>query len=159
MKKRGEWGKFFPLSAAYAGYNYSLANIMFPFSKEEALDFGAKWEEVSEIHYEGISGDDLPDKINDVGEDIVKQRIICPETKLSYNIAPNELAFYREHGIPLPRRHFDWRTLNRFKTFSYMLKPQTGICCYCGKKIEHYYGPELGFKKIACIECYHKEIS
>ncbi|MEK7546682.1 MAG: hypothetical protein AAB536_00665 [Patescibacteria group bacterium] len=159
MKQRGEWGNFFPLSAAYTGYNYSLANIMFPFSKEEVLDFGAKWEEVPEVHHEGIGGDNLPDRIDDVNDDIVKQRIICPETKLSYNIAPHELTFYREHGIPLPRRHFDWRTLNRFKPFTYMVKPQSGKCCYCGKEIEHYYGPELGFKKIACLECYQKEIA
>ncbi len=159
MKKRGEWGKFFPLSAAYAGYNYSLANMMFPLSKEEILEFGAKWEEATETNYEGISGDDLPDRIDDVNDDIVKQRIICPETNLSYNIAPHELAFYREHGIPLPKRHFDWRTLNRFKPFTYMIKPQQGKCVYCGKEIEHYYGPEIGFKKIACIECYQKEIA
>jgi hypothetical protein len=30
MKSRGEWGKFWPLSSAYCGYNISLANMMFP---------------------------------------------------------------------------------------------------------------------------------
>ena len=30
MKKSGEWGKFFPLSSAYAGYNVSLAQMTFP---------------------------------------------------------------------------------------------------------------------------------
>src|SRR3989344_1932578 len=135
MKKRGEWGNFLPLSAAYAGYNYSLANIMFPLSKDEALRFGAKWEETPTVNHEGISGDNLPDRIDEVGDDIVKQRIICPETNLSYNIAPRELAFYREHGIPLPRRHFDWRTLYRFRPFTYMVKPQSGICWYCKKEI------------------------
>ncbi|MDP3948953.1 MAG: hypothetical protein Q8Q17_03325 [bacterium] len=159
MKKRGEWGNFFPLSAAYTGYNYSLANIMFPFSKDEALRFGAKWDETHDVYHEGVSGNDLPDRIDEVKDDIIKQRIICPETKLSYNISPSELSFYREHGIPLPRHHFDWRTLNRFRPFTYMVKPQKGVCCYCKKEIEHYYGPELGYKKIACVECYQKEVA
>lgn len=159
MKRRGEWGTFFPLSAAYAGYNYSLANMIFPFSKSDALDFGAKWEESQAVSHEGISGNDLPDRIDDVKDDIVNQRIICQETGLSYNIAAHELAFYREHGIPLPRRHFEWRTFDRFKPFSYMIKPQKGVCIYCGMEIEHYYAPELGFKKIACVECYQKEIA
>ena len=160
MKKSGEWGKFFPLSSAYCGYNISLAQMMFPMSKEEAIKFGAKWEENVEPHYENItSGDDLPDTIAEVKDDVIKQRILCPETKLSYNITKEELAFYREHNIPLPRRHFDWRTLDRFKPFSLMITPQKGTCYFCKKKIEHYYSPELGFEKIACLECYQREVA
>jgi len=160
MKNRGEWGKFWPLSSAYCGYNLSLAHMQFPMSESEALKFGAKWEETVEPHYENIiSGDDLPDTIDQVGDEITKQRILCPETKLSYNITKEELQFYREHGIPLPRRHFDWRTLERFKPFSFMATQQKGNCCFCKKEINHYYSPELGFQKIACLECYQKEIA
>jgi len=160
MKERGEWGKFFPFSTAYCGYNLSLAHMMFPMSKDEALKFGAKWEEVNEPHYENtISGNDLPDAIDQVSDEIVKQRILCPETKLSYNITQQELSFYREHKIPLPTRHFDWRTLERFKPFSLMVMPQKGTCYYCKKEIEHYYAPELGFQKIACLECYQREVA
>ena len=159
MKKMGEWGKFFPLSSAYCGYNLSLAQMQFPMTKDEVFQFGAKWEEAVEPHYENtISGDDLPDSIDQVGDEIVKQRILCPETKLSYNITKEELAFYREHKIPLPRRHFDWRTLDRFKPFSLMVIPQKGTCYYCKKEIDHYYSPSLGFQKIACLECYQQEV-
>jgi hypothetical protein len=160
MKNRGEWGKFFPLSTAYCGYNLSLAQMQFPMTKDEALAFGAKWEETVEPKYENIiSGDDLSDTISEVKDDITKQRILCPETKLSYNITQSELAFYREHNIPLPRRHFDWRTLERFKPFSLMIIPQKGTCYFCKKEIEHYYAPELGFQKIACLECYQREVA
>ena len=160
MKKRGEWGKFFPLSSAYCGYNITLGQMMFPMTKEEALKFGAKWEESKEPHYDNvISADGLPDTIDQVGDEIVKQRILCPESKLSYNITKDELAFYREHGIPLPQRQFDWRTLERFKPFSLMVIRQKGNCCFCKKEIDHYYSPELGFKKIACLECYQREIA
>ena len=160
MKERGEWGKFWPLSSAYSGYNLSLGQLHFPMTKEEVLKFGAKWEESSEPHYENIiNGDDLPDTIDEVSDEITKQRILCPETKLSYNITKEELAFYREHKIPLPRRHFDRRTLESFKPFSLMVDLQHGICCKCGKEIEHYYSPKLGFQKIACLECYQREIA
>lgn len=159
MKRDGEWGKFWPLTSAYAGYNYSLGQMNFPMTKAEALNFGARWEEPVTAEYSGVSGDDLPDTIDDVKDEIVKQRIICPETKLSYNIASHELVFYREHGIPLPRRHFDWRTLNRFRPMTLMVYPRHGICTFCNKEIEHYYAPELGYKKIACVECYQREIA
>jgi len=160
MKKKGEWGKFFPLSSAYCGYNLSLANIMFSMNKDEALKFGAKWEEAVEPHYKNIiSGNDLPDTIAQVNDEIIKQRILCPETKLSYNIAQQELQFYKEHEIPLPNRHFDWRTLERFKPFSLMVTPQKGSCYYCKKEIEHYYSSKLGFQKIACLECYQQKVA
>ncbi|OGZ91563.1 MAG: hypothetical protein A2599_01790 [Candidatus Staskawiczbacteria bacterium RIFOXYD1_FULL_39_28] len=160
MKNRGEWGKFWPLSSTYSGYNLSLAQMQFPMTKEQALKFGAKWEEASEPHYENIvNGNDLPDNIGQVQDDIIKQRIFCPETKLSYNITKDELAFYRQHGIPLPSRHFDWRTQERYKPFSFMATAQKGVCCFCKKEIEHYYSPELGFKKIACLDCYQREVA
>jgi hypothetical protein len=160
MKKRGEWGKFLPLSAAYCGYNITLGQMMFPMTKEEAIKFGAKWEEPKEPHYDNIiNAGNLPDSIDQVGDDIVKQRILCPESKLSYNITKDELAFYKEHGIPLPRRQFDWRTIERFKPFSMMAIRQKGNCYLCNKEIEHYYSPELDFKKIACLECYQREVA
>jgi len=160
MKQGGEWGKFWPLSSAYSGYNLTLAQMQFPMAKDEALKFGAKWDEPSEPHYDNIvNGDDLPDNIDEVKDDITRQRILCPETKLSYNITKDELAFYKEHGIPLPRRHFDWRTQERYKPFSYMGQSQHGVCTFCNKEIEHYCAPELGFKKIACLECYQREVA
>jgi len=160
MKNRGEWGKFWPLSSAYAGYNLSLAQMMFPMAKDQVLQFGAIWEEAKEPHYENIiSADNLPDTIDQVGDEIVKQRILCPETKLSYNITKEELAFYREHKIPLPQRHFDWRNLDRFKPFGLMIASQKGTCYFCKKEIEHYYAPELKFQKIACLECYQREVA
>ena len=160
MKNRGEWGKFWPLSSAYCGYNLSLAHMQFPMTKEEALNFGAKWEESAEPHYDSIiNADTLPDNIDEVKDDIIKQRILCPETKLSYNITKEELQFYRERGIPLPQRHFDWRTLDRYKPFSLMTALQRGSCVYCNKEIEHYYDLELEFQKIACLECYQREVA
>jgi hypothetical protein len=160
MKNRQEWGKFWPLSSAYCGYNLSLAHMMFPMTKEHANNFGFKWEETKEPHYENIVlANNLPDSIEEVQDDITKQRILCPETKLSYNITKDELAFYKEHGIPLPQRQFDWRTLDRFKPFSMMVNLQNGSCCFCNKEIKHYYGLELEFKKIACLECYQLKVA
>ncbi|MDO8530380.1 MAG: hypothetical protein Q7S10_03190 [bacterium] len=159
MKERGEWGTFWPLKAAYAGYNYSLAGTTFPMTRDEAITFGAKWEEPAAPDYEGVSGDDLPSTIQEVNDDVIKQRIICPITKLSYNITSFELSFYKERGIPLPRRHFDLRGSVRYQPLNYMTKSHKGVCVYCRKEIEHYYAPELGFQKIACVDCYQKEIA
>ncbi|MFH0806740.1 MAG: hypothetical protein V1885_03395 [Candidatus Brennerbacteria bacterium] len=159
MKATNEWGLFFPLAGAYSGYNYSLAHLMFPKFREEALAFGAKWDELPHDGHVGVRSEDLPDRIDGVQDELTKQRIICAATKLSYNIAPHELQFYREHGVPLPREHFDWRTFKRFKPLALMVDLQREECVYCGKEIEHYYSPELGFRKVACVECYQQNFS
>lgn len=155
MKRRGEWGRYFPSSIAYSGYNNSIANAFFPLSRDNAEKLRHKWDDVNEPHYDSIlPADDLPETIEEASDDITKSRILCPETKLSYNIAPRELAFYREQGIPLPRRHFDHRTFERFRPMALMIRPQKGACNECKKEITHYYDPKLGYKKILCVECY-----
>lgn len=159
MKKRGEWGKFFPLEAAYSGYNLSLGQIMFPDTKEAVLKRGGKWDEEEVASFEdALKGEDLPDRIDEVDDSIVGKRIICPETGLSYSIARHELAFYRKHKIPLPQKHFDQRTLERFRPMTFMTAPQTGTCIFCQKEHTHYYAPELGYQKIACVECYREQV-
>ena len=158
MKERGEWGRFFPLSFAGFGYNLSNAALLFPENKESILGMGGLWHDFKDEAVSGMSADDLPDRIDDVPDDIVKQALTCPETKRRYNIAPHELAFYRQHGIPLPRRHFDLRTIERFRPIALAISPRDGACCFCSKPIVHYFPEELGYEKIACVECYQKEI-
>lgn len=160
MEKNGEWGQFMPFKMAYGGYNISLAQMMFPRTKEEALKMGVKWDELpAPIYTDAIPSDGLPDDIHDVHDAVTKQRVLCSETKLSYNIAPHELAFYKAHTIPLPRKHFDLRSHERFQTLALMFRPQMGCCHYCKKEIEHFYDPQLGYQKIACIECYQSNIA
>ncbi len=159
MIARGEWGRFFPLKLAYSGYNLSLANVFFPETRESVARLGGLWEEPEVMEFEAISGDSMPDRIDAVGDEITKKRIRCPKTNMSFNIAPQELAFYREHGIPPPRYHFDYRTLERFKPLTLVIQPQQGRCALCNREIEHFYAPELGYQKIACVECYQREVA
>lgn len=159
MKKRGEWGKFFPLTLAYSGYDLTLGQLFFPETEESIKKFGGRWEKIDRPNYiDATPASSLPDTIGEVNDSIVGKRVICPETGLSYNIAPHELVFYRQHGIPLPRRHFDRRTIERFRPMTLMIYPQQSFCFICKKSIEHYYSPELGYKKIVCVECYQKEV-
>jgi len=159
MKKRGEWGSFFPRSSAQGGYNSSLAQMLSPKTKEEVLSVGGRWDDIKIPAYpDAIKSSELPDSIDNAPDDITKQRIICEETGLSYNIATSEFDFYKKYNIPLPRQHFDYRTKGRFDLIAKMLNPQKGICVFCEKEIEHYYAPELGFRKIACVECYNREV-
>lgn len=158
MKIRGEWGRFFPISFALCGYNLSLANIFFPESKERIKEIGGLWSESEEVHYKGIPGDGLADTIDSVPGDFSKEAIVCSKTGWRFNIAPRELEFYKNYGIPLPHHHPDWRTLNRFKLMVETAFLHPGECFFCKKNIQHCYPKDKNYQKIACVDCYQREI-
>ncbi len=157
MTADGTWGTFFPYSLAYCGYNLSTGQMYFPETRESIEEKGGLWEDIQDQAYEGISGDEVPDVIDGVDNDFSKQAIVCPETKWRFNIAPQELAFYKEQGIPLPSRHPDRRNLERMKPLT-VTTPYEGMCFFCSRPIIHYYPPEWGYQKIVCEECYQDRV-
>jgi hypothetical protein len=158
MKREGSYGKFFPYDLAPVGYNLSIAQHYFPETKESVQQFGGAWDDGKQIAQEGVSTEQLPDNIEDVADDIVKQPLICPKTGYRFNIAPQELEFYRRYKIPLPRYHFDYRTLERFKPLA-AIRAYPYQCIFCKKNVQAYYPLEWGYQKVACVECYQRELA
>ncbi len=159
MRKRGEYGKFLPYSMSAGPFNFSTSFTYFPRTrKEDILKLGGYWEDIVEENLEGMQTSELPDDIKDVSDTIITQALICPETGWRFNIAKNELIFYKENNIPLPRLHFDVRIKNSLKDLT-VLQAYAYKCIYCKKEIEAYYLPEWGYQKIACEECYKQNIN
>jgi hypothetical protein len=159
MKQRGEYGKFPPYSLGLCPYNVSTAAIYFPeVTKEYVLEKGGYWDEEGGVKIEGMDTKDLPDSIYDIGEDICKQPLICPVTGWRYNISVDELSFLKRNKIAIPRVHFDVRTKERVITTS-PTKGELYQCFYCKKDINAYYPKSWGYEKIACDECYLREIA
>ncbi|KKT00945.1 MAG: Caib/baif family protein [Candidatus Nomurabacteria bacterium GW2011_GWA2_43_15] len=159
MKKRGEYGKFLPYSMSAGPFNFSSSFLYFPETKkEDILKLGGYWEDIDESHIEGMPTSELPDDIKDVPDTIITQALICPETGWRFNIAQNELIFYKANNIPLPRHHFDVRTKKQLKYLT-VLKSYPYKCYYCKKSVDAFYPPEWGYQKIACEECYKQNIA
>lgn len=158
MKRKGEYGKFFPYDLAYSGYNLTTAQIYFPETKESITALGGLWDDAGDKVSDGIPPEGLPDDIANAKDEITKQALICPKTGYRFNIAPHELSFYKEMKIPLPKFHPDYRVIERFKPIT-VIDAYSYKCTFCGKEVQAYYPPEWGYKKIACVECYQKEIS
>jgi hypothetical protein len=158
MRQQDEWGKFFPYELAYGGYNESIASHYFPLAREEALSAGIQWEDPSDIVAVGKRDDDIPDRIEDADESISKEQLICAKTNRKFNIAPHEFEFLKNEGIPLPRYHFDHRTLERFRPLTSVSSYQ-GKCFRCKNEIVHFYPPEWGYQKVLCLNCYHAEVA
>ncbi len=159
MKKRGEYGKFIPYSMSTGPFNFSTSFFYFPETKKEnILALGGYWEDIDETHIKGMSTSELPDSIKDVPDNITSKALICPETGWRFNIAENELIFYRENNIPLPRFHFDVRTKKQLQYLT-VLQSYPYKCFYCKSDIMAYYLPEWGYQKIASEECYKQNIA
>lgn len=149
MKKTGEWGEFFPISKSLFAYNETVAQDYFPLAKEEALAKGYSWrdEEVREI-----KPSTLPDSIENVTDDVLKQNWVCEKTGRPYRIIPQELAFYRKMGVPVP--HFAPETRNEMRiALRNPIHTWPRKCDQCGRAIETSYAPTRP-EKVYCEACY-----
>ena len=159
MKKRSEYGKFLPYSMSPGPFNLSTSSLYFGgVTKEEILLLGGYWQDIDESNIEGMPTHELPDSINDVDESICSQALICPETGWRFNISENELIFYKQNNIPLPRKHFDVRIKDLVK-YSTVLDTSSCNCFYCNKEIQAFYPKEWGYKNIACEDCYQQNLN
>ena len=112
MVAGGEWGHFFPIATSSFGYNETVANEFYPLSKEEALAKGYNWKEKDsreflEQKYE------VPDLVADVPDSVCGEVLACGECGKNFKIVPQELKYYRRHGVPIPRKCSDCRHLVR----------------------------------------------
>ncbi|MBU1017593.1 hypothetical protein KKA33_01030 [Patescibacteria group bacterium] len=158
MKSTGEWGEFFPAEISPFGYNETLAQNYFPLKKEEVLKKGWQWCDFEpEIKAEKtIPADRLPDDIKDVPDDILNWAIVCEESKKPFKIILQELKFYREHNLPLPRRHPDQRHIDLLK-LKQPFRLWNRKCGKCGADIQTAYSPDRP-EKVYCESCYLKTV-
>ncbi len=159
MKQTGEYGTFFPPRLSPFGYNETVAQIYMPRTKEEVLAQGFKWtENLPGTYGKGtIDMEKLPDDIKDLEDSIVNEVLTCIRTGRNYNIIPEELAFYRQHNIPLPRLHPDERHKDRISLRPHR-KLYEGVCAVSGVAMLVGYPPERRPKMLVNEEVYKKEV-
>jgi len=174
-----KYGEFFPPDISPFGYNETAAIDYYPLSREEAIKNGFLWSDYESEKKHELSDYQIPDDINDVGDDILEKTLKCEISGKPYRVVPMELQFYRQMGLPIPRRS----PLQRHKDRMSKLLPRKVFNrqCEClGKRpgkngynntVSHQHGegkcetlfltsyspdrPEL----VYCEECYQQEIS
>jgi len=160
MHKNNDYGQFLPWSMSLGPYNFSTAMIYFDhISREEVLQRGGYWQDDPMTQTDGmVATEFLPDTVLEADDKVCTQALLCPKSGHRFNIAAQELVFHKRKNIALPRTHFDVRTLNRMRTISSLIA-RDAVCCYCDKKVAHYYEKNNNYRKIACTKCYQSEIS
>jgi hypothetical protein len=158
MKKTGEWGEFFPASISPHAYNETSALEYFPLNKEEVINRGLKWQDnlPTTTGEETVSWNDIPYDIDQVTESICDEVLACERTGKNFRITKQELAFYKQMRLPIPRIHYYERHLDR-KNLRNPRKLWKRSCDNCGTEIMTAYAPERP-EIVYCETCYHKEV-
>lgn len=153
MRKTGEWGEFFPHTLSLFGYNESVANDYFPLSLTQAEENGWRWfeEEEKKNQYMGPVYQ-IPDDINDVTDDIGRQILTCEVTGKHYKVIPQELQFYKDMGLPVPRVSPNERHRIRMQKRN-PRELWTRDCAKCAKPMQTTYAPDRP-EIVYCEECY-----
>ncbi len=114
LDKKGRvyrFGEFFPTEISAYAYNEVFGFPWYPKTKEEVLAEGWQWREPQERAYTiTLRPDNMPDHIRDAKDSILNETIGCAHAGLcseqcstAFRITREELQFYREMQIALPR--------------------------------------------------------
>ncbi len=156
MQKNGEWGEFFPMQLSPFAYNETVAQEYFPLEKAEAVRRGYRWKEDTETTKYFGPKIEIPDNIRDVSDDITKQILTCATCSRKYKVIVQELRFYREMHLPVPRKCPDCRHKNRMALRN-PRKLWDRTCMKCRTPIQTSYAPDR--KEIVyCETCYQKDM-
>ncbi|MFC1810175.1 hypothetical protein ACFLZH_01625 [Patescibacteria group bacterium] len=167
MVKTKEWGKFFPTKYSAHAYNLSTAYSYYPLTKEEVLAKGWKWQDPDKKEYKPQICE-VPDNIDDVKEDIMKEVLACSDCGRNFKIVAQEFIFLKKQGVPVPKKCFNCRHEARIKHRTpKRLWKRTCMCNHseheehrggnCKNEFETAYAPERK-EVVYCEECYLKEV-
>ncbi|OGJ60472.1 hypothetical protein A3A67_04945 [Candidatus Peribacteria bacterium RIFCSPLOWO2_01_FULL_51_18] len=155
MKKSGEFGEFFPHRLSPYGYNETVAQEYFPLEESKVKAKGWNWRDAVDESPQAekiISGDQLPDAIDQTPDEILDWAVKCEVTGKLFKIQKAELKFYRDFGLPVPRRCFDQRHLDRMALRN-PRKLWDRQCAKCQKPIATSYSPDRP-EIVYCESCY-----
>ncbi len=155
MKKGREYHGFLPKSLSCFGYNETTAHLYYPLKKEEALKQGFFWKDEETKTYLPQTYK-VPDNIKDVSDSITAEALVCADCKKNFKIILQELKFYRQHAIPIPRLCPDCRNRLRMS----LRNPRqlwSRACAKCNVAVQTTYSPERT-EIVYCEACYLKEI-
>jgi hypothetical protein len=151
MTRDGQWGEFFPMTLSPYCYNETNAHENFPLTKDRALSLGLRWRDPSPKAYKTQTYA-IPERIGDVQDGITEELLACEHCAKNYKILSQELTFYRDMKLPIPRACYECRYADRLtrRNPRHLWKRP---CMKCGKEMHTSFAPERP-EIVYCEECY-----
>lgn len=161
-----KYGEFFPIELSPFAYNETVSFDIFPLNKESTLQNGFMWLDniKREINIDLLQ-ENIIDDIRFVQNDIVSKVIECAhkgecnhKCKKAFKILENELIFYKNLNIPIPRLCYACRHYERFnKRKPLELWHRKCMKEGCNNEFETSYSPDRP-EIIYCEKCYQAEV-
>lgn len=170
-----KYGEFFPVEFSPFALNESIAFDLYNPKKEISIQQGYKWKESENKDYKiTVSSSNLSDNLNDVDDSVLKEIISCFHSQNcehqctnAFRILPEDLFFYRQHSLPLPRLCPNCRHYERLaKREPVKLWHRSCMCDKeghnnhagkCEVEFETSYAPDRP-EKVYCEKCYQQEV-
>jgi hypothetical protein len=169
-----KYGEFFPPEISPFAYNETVAQDYIPLTDKDAVERGFNWHDTSERNYKTtISWKDLPDTIQEVSGSITGEIISCAhENKCNhqctgaFKIVKDELNFYKQMNLPLPRLCPNCRHYERLKQRNPLKLWHRQCMCdknhphhsgKCTNEFETSYAPDRP-EIVYCEKCYQQEV-
>lgn len=178
-----KYGEFFPSELSPFAYNKSVAQEYFPLTKTEAKERGYTWRDPETRNYDITKkSKNLPSHIGEINTSILEDVIGCEheglcleECTVAFKITTQELQFYRDMKLPLPRLCPNCRHYQRLKKRNPMrLYHRQCMCDYkvyknstkhqhhpegkCPNEFETSFDPNRP-EIVYCEQCYNAEIA
>lgn len=168
MEKTWEWGEFFDPKISPFGYNETVANDFLPLIQMEAYKVWFMWKEDNKqnsyiwAYYSPLPIFNYDEKV--VSKDTAQKNIVeclsgvfeCIVSQKNFKITMQEILFYVNYNLEIPKKHPDERYKKRFNQ-RLPRKLTQRKCQKCSVEIQTAY-PIVRKEKIYCESCYNKEI-
>jgi hypothetical protein len=161
-----KYGEFFPSHFSPFAYNDTIAQEYFSLNEKIAKEKKYEWRNLEKREHEmTLFNSDIPDHIDDVTEDILKENIECEDKEIcnhncskAFRIISLELVFYKKNKIPLPRKCPNCRHYERISSRN-PVKLWHRSCMKegCQNEFETSYSPDRP-EIVYCEKCYQQEV-
>jgi hypothetical protein len=167
MRKRGEYGEFFPTMYSPLGINETRAYSELNLSRDEAIAQGYTWQDELQqtrgketTQQKGVSN-----AIEYVTDSITDEVLACASCARNYKILPDELTFYRRMKIPIPDHCFFCRMQKREDMRGgFDLNKRTCDCTEtrhihegrCTEDFQTFFTTDKESRHIYCETCYQQ---
>ncbi|PIP68852.1 hypothetical protein COW91_02540, partial [Candidatus Nomurabacteria bacterium CG22_combo_CG10-13_8_21_14_all_32_8] len=158
LKDNDVYGDFLPSELCPFGYNETIAQDNMPLTKEEVLEQGFKWQDNIQKTEgkETMKSEEIPDHIENISDDFINEILVCTKCSRNYRLIKRELEFYRKMVVPIPRKCWNCRFLDRIdRRGPYKFWKRN--CDKCKKEITTNYAPDRP-EIVYCKSCYQKEV-
>ncbi|MFH1315042.1 MAG: hypothetical protein ABIH67_01465 [Candidatus Uhrbacteria bacterium] len=162
MLEQGSYGRFFPGDFSPSGFIFA-SDLFFDMTEQELKYFqapvfdsarGAVISQTDQDGQQSLEISDIPDCLVDVQpEKIIGKPIIDRQINRQFSIQSADLAFYRKHQLPLPKKHFFSR-VRELTRLSNTFTTKQESCSNCNASIQVAENPTFKNRKIYCKKCY-----